>query len=109
MVGRIDDAALVAGFGSTDGDDVGAEAIGFFLAYAGDGQKLRDSFGAGDDEIVEDAVGEDHEGGFAGFGGFVFAPLAEVGFEGFLCRRVGGGGLIALGFEGGLGGFGGVA
>jgi len=74
-VGRIDDAASVANFGAADGDDVGAVAIGFFLTNAGDSHKLRDSFGTGDDEIVEDAVREDHESRLACFGGFDFAPV----------------------------------
>ena len=61
--------------------------------------------GAREDEVVKDAVAEDDEGGFAGFCGFGFSPVAEVGFEGFLFGGVGGGGLFAFGFQGGFGGF----
>ncbi len=49
---------------------------------------------------MEDGVAEDDEGGLAGLGGFGLAPLAEAGFEVFLGWGVGGGGLLALGFEG---------
>ncbi len=92
-------------FGAAEGDDVGAVAVGFVGAYAGDGAEFGEGFGSGDDEVLEDGVAEDDEGGFAGFGGFGFAPVAEIGFEGFLCGGVGGGCLFALGFEGGFGGF----
>jgi hypothetical protein len=62
------------------------------------------------DECGEDGVGEDDEGGFAGLGGFGFAPLAESGLKGALGGGVGGGGLLGGGAAGGLGtGFGGAA
>ena len=93
---------------AADGDDVCTIAVGFFLAYAGDGEELGDGLGSCNDETVEDAVGEDDECGLAGLRGFVFAPITEVGFESFLRGGVGGSGLIALGFERGFGGFGGT-
>ena len=92
-------------FGAAEGDDVGAVAVGFVGADAGDGVEFGDGGGTRDDEVVKDGVAEDDEGGFAGFCGFGFSPGAEAGFEGFLFRGVGGGGLFAFGFEGGFGGF----
>ena len=43
----------------------------------------------GVDDVVEDCVAEDDEGGFAGFGGFGFAPVAEAFFECLLFSRQG--------------------
>ena len=65
--------------------------------------ELGEASGAGEDDVMEDRVGEDDEGGFAGLGGFGFAPFAEAGFEVFLGRGVSGCGLFAGGFQGGLG------
>ena len=85
--------------GAAESDDVGAVAVGFFRADAGDGVEFGEGGGARDDEIVKDAVAEDDEGGFAGFCGFGFAPVAEIGFEGFLFGGVGGCGLLAFGLQ----------
>ena len=51
--GRIDDAAV--SFGAAEGDEMCAVAVGFFGAYAGDGEEFGDGLGAGDGEVVEDA------------------------------------------------------
>jgi len=59
-----------------------------------------ESGGTCEDDVVEDAVSKDDEGGLAGFSGFGLAPGAESGLNGPLFRRVGGRGLFALGFEG---------
>ena len=91
-------------FGAADGDDVGAVAVGFFGADAGDGVECRDCCRACDDEVVKDVVAEDDEGGFAGFCSFGFSPGAKISFEGFLFGSVGGGGLFTFGFERGFGG-----
>ena len=78
--------------------------VGDAGADAGDLEEGGEGGGAGEDDGVENGVGEDHEGGFAGLGGFGLAPVAEGGFEGALRGGVGGGGLFALGLEGGFGG-----
>src|SRR6202022_2727485 len=67
-----------------ESNDGGSVAVGLFGAYAGDGLELGEASGAGEDDVMEDRVGEDDEGGFAGLGGFGFAPLAETAFEIFL-------------------------
>ena len=54
----------------------------------------------GRDDVVEDGVGEDDEGGLACFGGFGFAPFAEAGFEGLLRGSIGGLRLAGLAFVG---------
>ena len=50
--------------------------------------------GTCDDKVSEDAVAEDDEGRFSGFGGFVFAPGAEICFQGLLIGGVGCRGLV---------------
>ena len=94
-----------AWIGAAESDDVSSVAVGFFGADSGYGVEFGDCCGTCDDEIVKDAVAEDDEGGFAGFCGFVLAPVAEIDFEGFLFGGVGGGSLFAVGFQGGFGGF----
>ena len=86
-------------FGAAESDDVGAVAVGFFGTDSGDSVEFGDCLGTCDDEVVKDAVAEDDEGGFAGFCGFGFAPVAEGGFEGFLVGGVGGRSLFAFGFQ----------
>ena len=90
-----------------EGDDVCAVAVGFLGAYTRHGAKFGERGGTRDDEVVKDAVAEDYERGFAGFSGFGFAPAAEMGFEGSLVDGVGCRRLVAFGFEGGFGWFGG--
>ncbi len=90
-----------------EGQDRRAVAVGFFGADAGDLKKIGNAGGTGYDDGVEDGVGEDDEGRFAGLCGFGFAPLADTGFEFGLRGREG----RFVGFHGGLawaGGFGGA-
>ena len=86
--------------------DRGAVAVGAFGTDARDVQKGGDGGGGGLGEAEEDRVGEDHEGGFAGFGGLGFTPCAEAGFEDLLLGGEGGGGLFAGGAAGAPGGAG---
>ena len=66
---------------AAEGDDGCSVAVGFFRAYAGDLLEAGEILRGGGDDVVEDGVGEDDEGGLAGLGCFCFAPFAEAGFE----------------------------
>jgi len=66
---------------AADGDDFGAELVGFVGAYAGDGEEFGDGLRLGDGEVADDRVAEDDERGLAGFGGFGLAPCAESRFD----------------------------
>lgn len=78
-------------------------SVGDTRAYTGDLQECWNGGGVCEDNIVQDGVAKDHESGFAGLGGFCFAPGADVGFEEFLFGCVGRGGLFTFGFQRGFG------
>ena len=63
--------------GAAEVEDGWTEAVDFFGGDALDGAEVFEGLRVGADNSFERAVGEDEEGGEAGFCGLVVAPLAK--------------------------------